>query len=101
MLIQMNQAKHNKNFLKYTQNLTNVNNTKIEDVQRNANKLAEEKVAAKYDGILKEMKKQRVNCWNMKEHCKQIKKIKKPFDRKIQIINQIQVQRKSKLNNIK
>ena len=37
--------------------MTNVNNAKIEDVQRNANKLAEEKVAAKYDGILKENEK--------------------------------------------
>ncbi|CAD8155425.1 unnamed protein product (macronuclear) [Paramecium tetraurelia] len=51
------QSKANKNFLKQTQNLTNVNNAKIEDVQRNANKLAEEKVAAKYDGILKENEK--------------------------------------------
>ncbi|CAD8142451.1 unnamed protein product [Paramecium pentaurelia] len=51
------QSKANKNFLKQTQNLTNVNNAKIEDVQRNANKIAEEKVAAKYDGILKENEK--------------------------------------------
>lgn len=33
--------KTNKNFQKQTLNLTNVNNAKIEEIQRNADKLAE------------------------------------------------------------
>lgn len=46
-----------KNFFKQTQNLDNVNRAKIEDIQRNADKIAEQKVKDQEESIKKENKK--------------------------------------------
>jgi ADP-dependent phosphofructokinase/glucokinase len=49
--------KMEKNFFKQNQNLDSVNRAKIEDIQKNADKVAEQKVRDKEESIKRENKK--------------------------------------------
>ncbi|KAM3134649.1 hypothetical protein pb186bvf_013291 [Paramecium bursaria] len=66
--------KTNKNFQKQTLNLTNVNNAKIEEIQRNADKLAEQKVLDQQESIKRENKKIKME---MEIYLKELEQLKK------------------------